>query len=607
MKLDKRWNWIALAAALCAPGCVLDDAGEELATTEAPIIGGQIAPVDKWAFTVALTNVTWAAFPFGCGATQVAPRWIMTAAHCIDGVTRTDLRIIAGRDDLSTAEGVVANVTQMIPHPNYNPNTSDNDIALLLVDRDLPVPIVEIAGALEMAGVRNGDVVTVVGWGDTGVASSSNRIREADVQVVGGVGNACANVTDYAVGDITTNQMCIGVPAGGVDTCFGDSGGPALIRRDGRWVQLGITSWGIGCAQANLPGVYTVVPNYYNWVHNTINRKLAYSPTNLDGDGDTDLTITTGGGSSWYSSSGNGAFTVPYTRADLAFGQARYTPGDFDADGDTDQVITTAGGSFWYFSNGNGTYTVPYTRNDLPLGAVNYVPGDFNGDDRTDLVVTTVNGSYWYFSNGNGTWNVPYTRNDLPLGKVEYTPGDFDADGMTDLVITTASGSFWYFSNGDGTWDVLHTRPTLTLGKVAFTPGDFDEDGRTDLVTVVTTGTNFLYSNGNGTWRDLGPRVDLKLGSVEYVPGDYNADGKTDLVISTPSGSYWYFAAGNGLWNVAYTRNDLPIGNVRFTPGDFNADARTDLVISTRSGSYWYFSVGNGTWTVPYTRNDLPI
>jgi hypothetical protein len=92
-----------------------------------------------------------------------------------------------------------------------------------------------------------------------------------------------------------------------------------------------------------------------------------------------------------------------------------YTPGDFNGDGKTDLVITTANGSFWYFSNGNGTWSVPYTRSDLPLGAVSFTPGDFNGDGKTDLVITTVNGSFWYFSNGNGTWTVPYTRSDLPL------------------------------------------------------------------------------------------------------------------------------------------------------------------------------------------------
>ena len=66
--------------------------------------------------------------------------------------------------------------------------------------------------------------------------------------------------------DITSNMFCAGEPAGGKDSCQGDSGGFIGAAKDGGFVQLGVVSWGIGCARPELFGVYTRVGNYGDWV-----------------------------------------------------------------------------------------------------------------------------------------------------------------------------------------------------------------------------------------------------------------------------------------------------------------------------------------------------
>ncbi|CAG0880771.1 unnamed protein product [Darwinula stevensoni] len=84
--------------------------------------------------------------------------------------------------------------------------------------------------------------------------SVSSVMREAVVQVVDQT--TCGNV--YS---LTGNMFCAAAP--GKDTCQGDSGGPVMVNTTGYYVDIGITSFGIGCAEPRYPGVYTRVASEY--------------------------------------------------------------------------------------------------------------------------------------------------------------------------------------------------------------------------------------------------------------------------------------------------------------------------------------------------------
>ena len=122
--------------------------------------------------------------------------------------------------------------------------------------------------------------VTVMGWGVTSENGDlSDVLLEVDVNVISN--NECdaaeGNIDGYYDGyngQITNNMLCAREVGGGEDACQGDSGGP-LVVKDGsasRDVQVGVVSWGVGCAHRKFPGVYSRISSAYDWIEQEVCR-----------------------------------------------------------------------------------------------------------------------------------------------------------------------------------------------------------------------------------------------------------------------------------------------------------------------------------------------
>ena len=220
------------------------------------IVGGQTVPDGKYPFMAAL-EIQDAGDSFLCGGTLIDPDSVLTAAHCIVGADSVDVAV--GRTVLSSrSQGQERRATDAFIPLNYDGSSDDRyDAAVLkLVEPVTGITPIKLATARQDGLEEPGRNLTVAGWGTTSEGgNTSDRMREVSVPVVS---DAKAREA-YGSRSYFPNLM---VAAGvkGKDSCQGDSGGP-LFKPGTTRTQVGIVSFGKGCARAGFPGVYTEVNN----------------------------------------------------------------------------------------------------------------------------------------------------------------------------------------------------------------------------------------------------------------------------------------------------------------------------------------------------------
>lgn len=228
-----------VATALFATPAIADDPGTQ-------VVGGTPAAQGEFPWMVRLS--------MGCGGALYRPNLVLTAAHCV-GATgpTTNITATLGVVDLQDPNAIRVQSDYVYRAPGYNGN--GKDWALIRLQSSVALPTLPITTTT----AYNNGIFTVAGWGAASEGGAQQRyLLKANVPFV-----SDASCQQSYPELIPSEEICAGYPQGGVDTCQGDSGGP-MFRRDAsnNWINIGIVSWGNGCARPNFPGVYTEISTF---------------------------------------------------------------------------------------------------------------------------------------------------------------------------------------------------------------------------------------------------------------------------------------------------------------------------------------------------------
>ena len=555
------------------PGLWASLAGAVLAVVSLMAAGTAASAADPTPHVVGGTQAAKGEFPWmvrlsvGCGGALYAPNLVLTAGHCVTGTGQnTSITVTQGVVDLQDPTRVTRTSDYVYRSPGFVSAQSGNDWALIRLSSPINnVPLLKVATD---SSLDNG-TFTVAGWGAAAEGGAQQRfLLKADVPFVD---DAQCN-TAYSGRLVPSDQICAGDLAhGGVDTCQGDSGGP-MFRHDalGQWVQVGITSWGDGCARPGKPGIYSQVSHFTDDVcraADSLGSRCQATFANL--------------------SQASGAKAVV---------------GNFDQGTNADIALVGAAafdGVPTALSDGAGNFNTVKTLNSdfaawAAVPGVRTVTGDFNNDGKTDIALLPGPNTPWWFtlpvafSNGDGTFRVTnqpvtnalynFTRDLAQAPNTQVLTGDFNHDGKSDIALTGPTG-----------WNTI---------PVAFSNGD----GNFTLQTIVLQVQDF------GGW--------ASAPGARAITGDLNNDGKTDIaLLPGPNTPWWFtlpvaFSNGDGTFRVTnngyrdFANGWAQVPDVKVAVGDFNGDSKTDIALLPPPNTPWWFTLpvafanGDGTFTI---------
>jgi secreted trypsin-like serine protease len=258
------------------------------------IVGGIVAQAGAYPSMVTLHRRDSQSNMSFCGGTIIDTHWVLTAGHCVTKLLNNPQILYIREGGNVVGQGRAINVTSITLHESYDPRPPLNDVALLRLAEPARAPRqVLLPSAMRPDYLRDKKMSTVIGYGlvqpqaigaTAQTGNASDRLLQVDLPLVSQP--ACAQLHGAAA--ITEATVCAGYDEGKKDSCQGDSGGPLFVRSPNlEPVQVGVVSWGPGCAQPKAIGVYASVGYFEGWIRQRVpNASFAKGTSqNLQGGG----------------------------------------------------------------------------------------------------------------------------------------------------------------------------------------------------------------------------------------------------------------------------------------------------------------------------------
>lgn len=444
------------------------------------IINGENATQHEWPYMTALVSKGAAATSGQfCGASLIGEKYVLTAAHCVEGLSTDDFDVIVGINNLnnSSEQGQRVAIERFYIHQDYQDLL--NDIALLEIATPVHgvTPSV-LAGASTRTNTPDGTVLTVAGWGSTtpeyGNHTQSAQLLQVDAPLVNQT--LCSNVFSGVSVNEDSPNFCAGIATEGYDSCRGDSGGPIVNKNTG--VQLGLVSFGSRqCGEENTYGVYTNLSYYAEWLEQHT-QGLKYQQNEYIGF------LGLGSNSHQFSFSNDSESPITFTSAsvdkgvitaDACVSNSPIQPGesctvtvDFDITEYSSEVISLAQS----YNAGGTNYSITSKAEYLAS-----IPTDTTLADQLGLsgVDVYVNDKGW----------LPYGNNGIRSGVVGDSEWSFVAfDGVP-------RGSYRYqVTSSSESYDQLYV---IVNGKVAANVGGIQNFQETIYFAGVSNRVTLLY------------------------------------------------------------------------------------------------------------------
>lgn len=247
------------------------------------IIGGQDTPAGKWPWMVSI-HLAADKSSF-CGGSLIHPYWVLTAAHCVDGLQLTDpplkaeeIFVVIGLHQQShfEQEGEQRQITRIIQHPYWNRLhlSWPFDIALLqLAEPSKQVPVnIPLKVPHRLTPEQS---VIALGWGLTDAADDNSVADVLQTVELPVISNTTCQSAYLGEREISATMLCVGFADGKKDSCVGDSGGPLILFEEGQWQQVGIISYGgkkngPRCGGVNAYGITTRVFEHLDFIEKQV-------------------------------------------------------------------------------------------------------------------------------------------------------------------------------------------------------------------------------------------------------------------------------------------------------------------------------------------------